>query len=87
MLLLLELFRARDHRGLDGDLEAEDDRRRTRKGRSTAEDAVGETFLAREEWALAQGKKVTPAALRLRRSRRKPVFGQIKPSRGQVFPG
>src|SRR2546421_8701119 len=30
MLLLLFVFRARDHRGLDGDLKAEDDRRRTR---------------------------------------------------------
>src|SRR6266478_2434162 len=52
------VFRARDHRGLDGDLQAEDDRRRTRSGRSAAEDAVVETFLPREEWALAQGKKV-----------------------------
>ena len=30
MSLLLAVFRARDHRGLDGDREAEDDRRRTR---------------------------------------------------------
>src|SRR5579885_1829820 len=40
------------------------------KGRSAAEDDGGETFLPREEWALAQGKKVSQAALRLRRSRR-----------------
>jgi hypothetical protein len=58
MSLLLFVFRARDHRGLDGDLQAEDDRRRTRSGRSAAEDAVVETFLPREEWALAHGKKV-----------------------------
>src|SRR3977135_1830089 len=58
MSLLLFVFRARDHRGLDGDLQAEDDRRRTRSGRSAAEDAVVETFLPREEWALAQGTKV-----------------------------
>src|SRR5882724_12518282 len=33
------VFRARDHRGLDGDLQAEDHRRRTRlSGRSEAED-------------------------------------------------
>jgi hypothetical protein len=31
MSLLLFVFRARDHRGLDGDLQAEDDRRRTRR--------------------------------------------------------
>ncbi|MGD9631703.1 MAG: hypothetical protein AB7U97_00220 [Pirellulales bacterium] len=30
MSLLLFVFRARDHRGLDGDGQAEDDRRRTR---------------------------------------------------------
>src|SRR5947199_9566247 len=52
MSLLLFVFRARDHRGLDGDGQAEDDRRRTRfKGRSEAEDAVAATFLPREEWA------------------------------------
>src|SRR5450432_1693202 len=64
------LFRARDHRGLDGDRRAEGDRRRTRSGRSTAEDGGGESFLPREEWASAQGKKVDPPPLRLRRSRR-----------------
>src|SRR5438552_12079674 len=58
MSLLLFVFRARDHRGLDGDLQAEDDRRRTRSGRSAAEDTGVKTFLPREEWALAQGKKV-----------------------------
>src|SRR6266478_4724972 len=31
MSLLLFVFRARDHRGLDGDLQAEGDRRRTRR--------------------------------------------------------
>src|SRR3954468_22589952 len=51
MSLLLFVFRARDHRGLDGDGQAEDDRRRTRfKGRSEAEDAVVASFLPREEW-------------------------------------
>ena len=52
------------------------------QGRSAAEDVGGETFLPREEWAnrgprgacpvgwKAQGKKVDPTALRLRRSRR-----------------
>jgi hypothetical protein len=39
-------------------------------GRSAAEDGSGETFLHREEWASAQGKKVDPPPLRLRRSRR-----------------
>ncbi|MDA9495136.1 hypothetical protein XI08_39885 [Bradyrhizobium sp. CCBAU 11361] len=52
------MFRARDHRGLDGDLKAEDDRRRTRfEGRSEAEDVVAATFLPREEWAKPRGRK------------------------------
>jgi hypothetical protein len=70
MSLLLAVFELRDHRGLDGDLKAEGDRRRTRSGRSAAEDGGGETYLPREEWALAQGKKVSPPPLRFRRSRR-----------------
>jgi hypothetical protein len=49
MSLLLAVFELRDHRGLDGDLKAEGDRRRTRLGRSAAEDGGGETFLPREE--------------------------------------
>src|SRR5579863_9494655 len=39
-------------------------------GRSAAEDGGGESFLLREEWASAQGTKVDPPPLRLRRSRR-----------------
>src|SRR5450755_1265932 len=57
MSLLLSCFRARDHRGLDGDLKAEGDRRRTHSGRSAAEDGGGETFLLREEWAKPRGRK------------------------------
>jgi hypothetical protein len=34
--------------------------------------------------AAGQGKKVEPMPLRLRRSRRQPAFGQIKPERGRV---
>src|SRR6478672_12255095 len=57
MSLLLAVSELRDHRGLDGDLEAEGDRRRTRLGRSAAEDGGGETFLPREEWAKPRGRK------------------------------
>src|SRR6266478_1958052 len=57
MSLLLAVFELRDHRGLDGDLKAEGDRRRTRLGRSAAEDGGGETFLPREEWAKPRGRK------------------------------
>src|SRR6266851_2053490 len=55
--LLLAVFELRDHRGLDGDLKAEGDRRRTHSGRSAAEDGGGETFLPREEWAKPRGRK------------------------------
>jgi hypothetical protein len=57
MSLLLAFFELRDHRGLDGDLKAEGDRRRTRSGRSVAEDGGSETFLPREEWAKPRGRK------------------------------
>jgi hypothetical protein len=60
MTVLLALcFPSRDHRGLDGDRQAGDDRRRILKDRSAAEDARLATFLFREEWRRSrQGKKV-----------------------------
>jgi hypothetical protein len=61
MSLLLAVFEPRDHRGLDGDLKAEGDRRRTRSGRSAAEDGGGETFLPREEWAKPREESFTDA--------------------------
>src|SRR5258707_10748154 len=84
MSLLLFVFRARDHRGLDGDRQG---RRRSAthpKGWSAAEDAVDATFLPREEWALAQGKKVVSTALRLRRSRRSRSSARSSHQRGDV---
>src|ERR1700676_4920863 len=83
--LLLAVFELRDHRGLDGDLKAEGDRRRTRLGRSAAEDGGGETFLAREAWASARGKKVLPPAVAVQAIEAQPAFGQIKPMRGEVL--
>ena len=81
------VFRARDHRGLDGDRQA-GGRSTTHPlaGRSAAEDDGGETFLPREEWALAQGKKVLCDGVAAQAIEAQPVFGQIKPSRGQVRP-
>lgn len=52
-------------------------------GWSAAEDASGETFLSREEWALAQGKKVAPRRC-VQAIEAQPLLGQIKPSKGQV---
>jgi hypothetical protein len=40
-----------------------------------------ETFLPREEWALAQGKKVLSDGVAAQAIEAQPVFGQIKPSR------
>ena len=54
------------------------------KGWSAAEDAVDATFLPREEWALAQGKKVASTALRLRRSRRSRSSARSSHHRGHV---
>src|SRR5467141_1172154 len=54
------------------------------KGWSAAEDVVDATFLPREEWALAQGKKVASTALRLRRSRRSRSSARSSHQRGHV---
>jgi hypothetical protein len=40
--------------------------------------------LPREEWALAQGKKVLSDSVAAQTIEAPPVFGQIKPSRGEV---
>src|SRR3954452_12979803 len=63
MSLLLAVFELRDHRGLDGDLNAEGDRRRTRLGRSAAEDGGGETFLARARNGRSPGEESLTAAI------------------------
>src|SRR5882757_8838677 len=93
MSLLLAVFELRDHRGLDGDLKAEGDRRRTRLGRSAAEDGGGEIFLPREELAnrgpralsrgvASPGEESLPAAIAVQAIEAQPAFGQIKPMRG-----
>src|ERR1700752_5484608 len=45
IVVLLALFPRRDHRGLDGDRQDGDERRRIRQDRSAAEDAGGGPFL------------------------------------------
>ena len=74
------VFRARDHRGLDGDLQGRGRSATHLQGRSEAEDAVVATFLSCEEWALAQGKKVVSDGVASQTIEAQPVFGQIKPS-------
>ena len=51
------MLSSRDHHGLDGDLKAEGDRRRTRFGPQRSGRWRRETFLAREEWAKPRGRK------------------------------
>src|ERR1700722_16011489 len=74
------VFRARDHRGLDGDLRGRGRSATHLKGRSEAEDAAVATFLPRNAWALAKGKKVGRDGVGAQAMEAQPVFGQIKPS-------
>ena len=75
------LIEFRDHRGLDGDLQAEGDRRRTLlRAAAQRRTAAGRLFWLARGMGKAQGKKVSPPPLRHRRSRRLPSFGQITPS-------
>src|SRR6185369_4892294 len=87
MSLLLAVFELRDHRGLDGDLRAEGDRRRTHSGRSAAEDGGGETFLARARNGQSPGEESLTAAIAVQAIEAQPAFGQIEPMRGQVLAG
>jgi hypothetical protein len=85
MVFLHRCCEACDHRGLDGDHEAEGDRRRTLWGRSVSGGRRRPAFLLRDakpdRWRSGGGKKPA-AAVAARRSRLKPSFGQIAPIRG-----
>jgi len=74
--------RARDHRGLDGDLQAEGDRRRTRV-RAGAQRRMAEarlSWLARN--GRSPGEESLTAAIAAQAIEAQPAFGQIKPMRG-----
>src|ERR1700751_2289542 len=79
IVVLLALFPSRDHRGLDGDRKAGDERRRILQDRSAAEDARRATFLLREEWAKPRGRKLN-AGIAARRSRRSRCPAKVRPS-------
>jgi hypothetical protein len=83
----LRFFEFRDHRGLDGDLKDEGDRRRTRSGRSAAEDGGGETFLAIARNGQRPGEESLTAAIAVQAIEAQLAFGQIEPMRGQVLAG
>jgi len=74
------LFEPRDHRGLDGDLQAEGDRRRTRLRAEAQRRMAAVDFLASRGMGEAQGKKVDPSAVAAQAIEAQPSFGQIKPS-------
>jgi hypothetical protein len=79
MSLLLFVFRARDHRGLDGDLQAEDDRRRTRRAgaqRRTLSQRL--SCLARNGRSPGEESRCDSVAAQTIEAQ--PVFGQIEPS-------
>jgi hypothetical protein len=76
----LLVARARDHRGLDGDLQAEGDRRRTRL-RAVAQRRMAAVRLSclPRGMGKAQGKKVESDAVASQAIEAQPSFGQIKP--------
>jgi hypothetical protein len=83
ILLLLFVFRARDHRGLDGDLQAEDDRRRTRRAEAQRR------MLSRRLSCFARngrspGEESRHDGVAVQTIEAQPVFGQIEPSQGPV---
>jgi hypothetical protein len=79
MSLLLDV-RARDHRGLDGDLQAEGDRRRThlRAEAKRRMAAVRLSCLARN--GRSPGEESLTAAVAAQAIEAQTSFGQIKPS-------
>src|SRR6516164_6186140 len=79
MSLLLFVFRARDHRGLDGDLQAEDDRRRTRRARAQRRTLSQRlSCLARNGRSPGEESRFDGVAAQTIEAQ--PVFGQIEPS-------
>src|SRR6516162_1264662 len=79
MSLLLFVFRARDHRGLDGDLRAEDDRRRTRRAATqwrTPSQRL--SWLARNGRSPGEESRCDGVAAQTIEAQ--PVRGQIEPS-------
>src|SRR5829696_4106004 len=85
MSLLLAVFRARDHRGLDGDLKAEGDRRRTRLAvaqRRMA--AVRLSCLARN--GRSPGEESFTAAIAAQAIEAQPSSGQISQREAVVAP-
>jgi hypothetical protein len=79
MCVLLFVFRARDHRGLDGDLQAEDDRRRTQ--RAAAQRRMPSqrlSCLARNGRSPGEESRCDGVAAQTIEAQ--PVFGQIEPS-------
>src|SRR6516165_489240 len=58
IVVLLALFPSRDHRGLDGDRQAGDERRRILQAEAQRRMPAGNFLGSREEWAKPRGRKL-----------------------------
>src|SRR5262245_2947937 len=73
------LFEARDHRGLDGDLQAEGDRRRTRLRAGARRRMAAERLSCLARNGQSPGEESLTAAVAAQAIEAQPSFGQIKP--------
>src|SRR5262245_50037191 len=73
------LFEARDHRGLDGDLQAEGDRRRTRLRAGARRRMAAERLSCLARNGRSPGEESLTAAVAAQAIEAQPSFGQIKP--------
>src|SRR6185312_7111145 len=79
IVVLLALFPSRDHRGLDGDRQAGDERRRILSGPQRSGGCRRATFLSREEGAKPRGRQLN-AGIAARQSRRSRCPAKVRPS-------
>jgi len=74
------VFRARDHRGLDGDGQAEDDRRRTRSRAAAKRRTLSKRLSCLARNGRSSGEESRFDSVASQTIEAQPVFGQIKPS-------
>jgi hypothetical protein len=77
--------RARDHRGLDGDLQAEGDRRRTRLRAGAKRRMAAERLSCLARNGRSPGEESLTGAVAAQAIEAQPSFGQIKPSEATWF--
>jgi hypothetical protein len=79
--------RARDHRGLDGDLQAEGDRRRTRLRAEAQRRMAAERLSCLARNGRSPGEESLTAVVAAQAIEAQPSFGQIKPSEAAWLAG